>query len=356
MATARVVLPPLDAGFFTELKVILFCSFFLGANFVVALMPLLGIGAFYGPAVVRYACRAYFALAAIDLVVPLKKRGMWMEFSRVTNITEGLRSYFKAELVVEGELRKDKNYLLCYYPHGLFGIGYSLMIRHLYEAYGSITYFTAADVIALIPLLRRVMTWWGYTSASRGPMMKNLQLQHPYNVLELHPDGIAGMFYGTRHEQIVLNKRKGFCKIALQTGAHLIPTYVFGANEVYTRYFEHTGMMAKLSSKIQMSLVPWTGRWGVPFSVVPHRSKIVAVIGAPIEVAKVADPSKEQVEALHAKFVAETKALYDRHKGRMGAEWAARRDKLYLEDEVTPSKKGAAAGAPGGTECRPLLR
>ena len=38
-------------------------------------------------------------------------------------------------------------------------------------------------------------------------------------------------------------------------------------------------------------------------------------------------------------FVAEVRALYDRHKGRMGAEWAARRDKLYLEDEKTPSKK-----------------
>ena len=40
--------------------------------------------------------------------------------------------------------------------------------------------------------------------------------------------------------------------------------YVFGANEVYTRYFEHTGAMAKLSSVLQTSLVVWTGRWGIP--------------------------------------------------------------------------------------------
>ena len=131
----------------------------------------------------------------------------------------------------------------------------------------------------------------------------------------------------------------GFCKIALQTGCHIVPSYVFGANEVYTRYFEHTGAMAKLSSVLQTSLVVWTGRWGIPMLPVPHRSKLVAVIGAPIEVTKVAEPTKEQVEALHAKFVAEVRALYDRHKGRMGAEWAARRDKLYLEDEKTPSKK-----------------
>ena len=56
------------------------------------------------------------------------------------------------------------------------------------------------------------MTWWGHTSASRGPMVKNMQHAYPFNVLELHPDGIAGMFYGTRYEQIVLNKRKGFAK------------------------------------------------------------------------------------------------------------------------------------------------
>ena len=75
----------------------------------------------------------------------------------------------------------------------------------------------------------------------------------------------------------------------------------------------------------------------MPLTAAPDRP--VAVIGAPIEVTKVAEPTKEQVEALHAKFVAEVRALYDRHKGRMGAEWAARRDKLYLEDEKTPSKK-----------------
>ena len=334
---ARVVYSPAKLGLFAELKVIAFCAFFLWANFIVAFLPLIVYGAYAG----SYFCRAYFVVAAIDFAVPLRPgvRGMWPAWCRWTSFADGLCSYFDAELVVEGELKKDKNYLLCYYPHGLFGIGYSLMTKHLYEAYGSITLFTAADVIVYIPILRRIMTWWGYTSASRGPMVKNMQHAYPFNVLELHPDGIAGMFYGTRHEQIVLNKRKGFIKIALQTGCHIVPSYVFGANEVFTRYFEHNGVMAKVSSVLQTSLVVWSGRWGIPFSFVPHRSKLVAVIGAPIEVTKVAEPTKEQVEALHAKFVAEVRALYDRHKGRMGAEWAARRDKLYLEDEKTPSKK-----------------
>ena len=41
-----------------------------------------------------------------------------------------------------------------------------------------------------------------------------------------------------------------------------------------------------------------------------------------------------QIEALHAKYVDEIRALFDRHKGKMGAEWVkARGEKLYLEDE-----------------------
>jgi hypothetical protein len=60
---------------------------------------------------------------------------------------------------------------------------------------------------------------------------------------------------------------------------------------------------------------------------------MVAVVGKPIDVTKVEHPTNEQVIELHTKFVTELKALYDRHKHRMGSDWARKYNRLYLEDE-----------------------
>lgn len=138
-------------------------------------------------------------------------------------------------------------------------------------------------------------------------------------------------------EQIILSKRKGFAKLALQTGCSLVPVYTFGANQVYTRVFGPRSLAAAISSLIQTSLVVWYGRWGIPFGVVPHRSKMVAVVGVPLDVAKVEEPSREQVEALHARYVAALRELFERNKHRMGEGWESKR--LYLEDEALPGER-----------------
>merc|ERR1712146_627210 len=109
------------------------------------------------------------------------------------------------------------------------------------------------------------------------------------------PGGIAEMFYGIDEEQIILRKRKGFCKLALQTGACLVPCYCMGANQVYTRYFGPRSLLARLSSIIRMSLLIWTDRFGIPFGIVPCKVRMLVLVGEPIEVEQVAQPSQEQV-------------------------------------------------------------
>ena len=64
----------------------------------------------------------------------------------------------------------------------------------------------------------------GVTGAGAGACVPN-------NALTLQPGGVAEMFYGIEHEQIVLAPRKRFCKIALQTDACRVPCYACGVNE-----------------------------------------------------------------------------------------------------------------------------
>ena len=326
-------------SFASDLKLIAFCVFYLLANFVVFYVPAISYFAWHGSLV----CRALVVLFIADYCVPLRlgRRGIWIEWSKWTNFSKGLRSYFDAELIVEGTWKRDKNHLLMYHPHSLFGIAYTLVTRYFYDVYGTVFLFTGADIIAYLPLLRRIMCWWGFTSVSAPAMKANLRQAYPYNALMLQVGGIAEMFYGIDCEQIILRRRLGFCKLALQTGCCLVPCYVFGANEVYTRLAGPSSMLARISSVMRTSLVVWYGRWGIPFGVVPHPVKMVIAVGEPIEVPLVEKPTSAQIEAVHAQYVTAIQSLFDRHKHRMGAEWVAKRGaKLYLEDERPPPAAG----------------
>jgi hypothetical protein len=108
---------------------------------------------------------------------------------------------------------------------------------------------------------------WGFSKVTKAAMTKNLARPYPHNVLTLMPGGIREMFYGTEVEQIFLKSRFGFAKLALTTGASLVPAYCLGANQCYTRYSNQHSLLAKVSSKIQTSLVFWTGAFGIPVSV-----------------------------------------------------------------------------------------
>eukprot|EP00929_Paragymnodinium_shiwhaense_P018216 TRINITY_DN12840_c0_g1_i4.p1 TRINITY_DN12840_c0_g1~~TRINITY_DN12840_c0_g1_i4.p1 ORF type:complete len:177 (+),score=42.81 TRINITY_DN12840_c0_g1_i4:214-744(+) len=175
-------------------------------------------------------------------------------------------------------------------------------------------------------------------------MRRNLTNKYPQNCLTLLPGGIAEMFYGAHgEEQIILKKRLGFCKIALQTGASLVPVYAMGTNDVYTRYFSHKSLAAKISSAIQTSLCPWTDRFGIPLGFVPNKVKLVVCVGKPIDVQKIEDrePSREEVAALHEHYCEQLVQLFDRYKERMGPSWVAK--KLHFEDEelkIFEKKKG----------------
>ena len=144
---------------------------------------------------------------------------------------------------------------VCYHPHSLYGIMYDMYASRLHSEHGFLPLFAGADVVLKIPLLRRVLSWWGLVPVSPSSLQRSLSLKYPNNILTLLPGGISEMFYGLDEEQIILNKRKGFIKIALQTGASLVPCYALGANQVYTRWFSESSIFYRLSSLLRVSLV-----------------------------------------------------------------------------------------------------
>jgi 2-acylglycerol O-acyltransferase 2 len=121
--------------------------------------------------------------------------------------------------------------------------------------------------------------------------------------------------------KLILNNRKGFCRIAIQTGAFLVPVFSFGEIEIFDQKPNDPGTKIRA---FQEFVKRWTGvspvlMYGRGFSpkhygIIPHRQPITTIIGAPIEVTQNKNPSTEEIDILHATFVDSIQKLFHDHK------------------------------------------
>jgi 2-acylglycerol O-acyltransferase 2 len=130
------------------------------------------------------------------------------------------------------------------------------------------------------------------------------------------PDGIAGIFRCTEDDEVVvLRKRKGLAKLALRTGAPILPAYSIGNTAAYGAWFDRWGVLERISRKLQASFFLYWGRLYLP---VPRRVNVTMLIGAPILVQQVDEPTAEQIDAVHDRLLSEMKTLFDTHKDALG--------------------------------------
>ena len=58
------------------------------------------------------------------------------------------------------------------------------------------------------------------------------------------------------------------------------------------------------------------GVFNYTFGPLPYRNPIHVVVGEPIPVEKVEEPSQEQIDQLHDKYTEALKGLFDKYKGQ----------------------------------------
>ena len=113
----------------------------------------------------------------------------------------------------------------------------------------------------------------------------------------------------------------GFVKVALQCGAHLVPVCLFGENDLYDQLPNPDGstlrkIQAKLQSACGFSMPIFHGRgifllnWGI----LPRRIRLVTIVGKPVACPKIANPSNEDVQSWHDKYVAALTELYEANR------------------------------------------
>jgi len=197
-------------------------------------------------------------------------------------------------------------------PHGVLPFANLIGIPAINTFLGCSFIGTAASVVFHTPVLR-YMTLFGVVTVDRKSIVKEIQRG---NCVGIVPDGVAGIFRTNRHKELLAMKdKKGVARLALKTGTNVLPAYSYGNTAAFSCWYDRWGILESVSRKAQASLFLY---WGRGFLPIPRRVQITMAFGKVIEVAKVENPSEEEVDQLHQKILSATKEMFDLHKHSLG--------------------------------------
>ena len=127
--------------------------------------------------------------------------------------------------------------------------------------------------------------------------------------------------------KLILKCRKGFVKLAIRTGADLVPVLAFGENELYDQVQpeQHPGIhkMQLIIKKILGFTVPLFHARGVfnyDVGMMPYRRPVNVVVGKPIKVQQVSKPEDGYVDEIHGRYVRELERIWEEWKDEFAQE------------------------------------
>jgi 1-acyl-sn-glycerol-3-phosphate acyltransferase len=122
------------------------------------------------------------------------------------------------------------------------------------------------------------------------------------------------------HSEMNLDFTIGHIKLALKHGVSIVPIYSFGETDLYTHSPFLLHFRRKLSKRLSTAFVLLHG----PSKLFPLRAypgiELNQVFGTPIPVKKTPNPTEEDIEKLHAKYVNELQRIFNKYKAQFGYE------------------------------------
>ncbi len=152
---------------------------------------------------------------------------------------------------------------------------------------------------------------------------------------------------------LTLSHRFGFIRLAMENGASLIPVFTFGENDVYKQLVPNPPN--SLIRRVQDRLLDWLG-FSMPLvhgvGFLPLRRPIVTVVGRPIPVPHLPNPTLQQILEVLDRYTEELRSIYSHyqpHVAAMNARYNKRRGsgesvdaaeeeraELKIVDSITP--------------------
>jgi len=256
-----------------------------------------------------------------------KRKRAWPLFGRRFWLFKFMRGYFPQVLHVPkdfpaskapAEKGESQQYFFAVHPHGCMSEFRMLMdgqfLDQLPGLEGKQVCWLAASILFRLPICRELCLWSGCCDAGRATAEKMLKAGLSVGVI---PGGEHEQMLTTYGKEIIyIKKRLGFVKLALRFGVPLVPCYVFGVSDSYHTSEFLIDLRMALVKSLGIAIPFCWGAFGLPLA--PFQTPVNIVMGQPIPVEKVAEPTNEQVVAAHAQYVEALQKVFDENKARFG--------------------------------------
>lgn len=227
------------------------------------------------------------------------------------------------ELTIINEYIPDPNsprkVVACYNPHGSFatgGICYAMANFRLHPVLRKLEgNLMAASVIFYVPIMRELLMILGCRDAGKKTVASLLEKNRS---LGCSPGGIWEQLHtDSRREQCFVMRNMGFLRLALKHGRPVVPIYAFGESQLYTTYDVGLDFRKWLARKCYLGVSVATGRFGLPFPLIPHPIKMTIVSGLEVDLGPPnPNPTAAELDAAFQKYSAELHRLFDKYKDR----------------------------------------
>lgn len=206
-------------------------------------------------------------------------------------------------------------------PHGVFPYGNILSMLLWPQLTGHHFHGLAANSALRVPGFKQILRSLGVIDASRQSARHALE-RFPYTI-GISTGGVAEVFETNGDDEcILLKERIGLIKLAIRTGADLVPAYLFGNTKLLGCWAGEgvPGLhpfLEKISRKIGFALILFFGRWGLP---IPYRVPILGVLGKPIPTFDIMceEPTNEQIAAIQKLLIDEMEEIFEKYKALYG--------------------------------------
>lgn len=283
----------------------------------------------FWPLIIPYLLHTLLSKAATD--GKLHYRSERLRRSRIWHF---FADYFPAKLHKTHDLPADRKYIFGYHPHGI--ISHGAFAAFATEALGFAEKFPGITNSLLtldnnfrIPVYRDYILGMGLRSVSKESITNILSqggsdghgagravtivIGGARESLEAQP--------GTLH--LVLGERKGFVKVAMRTGADIVPVLAFGENDLYDQVspkshpnLHKLQMFVLRTLKFTLPFLHGRGIFNYDVGLMPYRRPLNIVVGKPIRVTKRAenDLKTSEIDELHGLYVKELEKMWERYK------------------------------------------
>ncbi|KAJ8069892.1 hypothetical protein OCU04_000303 [Sclerotinia nivalis] len=238
-------------------------------------------------------------------------------------------SYFPARLHRTQELPPTRKYIFGYHPHGI--ISHGAFAAFATEALGFSQLFPGIkntlltlDTNFRIPLYREYALAMGLASVSKESCENLLSKGGPNKegmgrAITIVVGGAAESLDAQPYSlRLVLKRRKGFVKMAIRTGADLVPVLAFGENDLYDQFSADSHPRIHKFQLLVKNLMGFTiplfharGVFNYDVGLMPYRRPLNIVVGRPIKVVQSKTPEQKDIDRVHEEYVTELERLWD---------------------------------------------